>query len=214
MANLKEKLFGLIDNGAANAMTLLDTINKTVDSIDWDAQFSSLNEMKESLLKKGEELIGDFNELMKQVKDTISDFKVIVPFNESIGEKFDCKVEGNMLVVEVTFKDETSERSNKTKVMIPENCDIEKLDKSYDSLKKTMTIIIPKKIIDPTDVKEEKVGFKLKKSATSPKKGAEETHETSTSKLLKKFRENASKSPRVTQRGANGRFVKKNVSES
>ena len=134
IGNFKERLLSLIDNGATNAMSLFDTMNKTIDSIDWDAQFESLNTMKDSLLKKGEELMGEFNELMKQVKNNISDFEVIVPFNEAIGENIDCKVDGDKLTVEVTYEDENSSRSNKTTVKIPQNCDVEKMTQKYDNL--------------------------------------------------------------------------------
>ena len=83
MANFKERLLSLIDNGASRAMDLFDTMNETINSIDWDSQFNSLNEMKDSLIKRGNELLGEFNELMKQVKNNITDFEVIVPFDES-----------------------------------------------------------------------------------------------------------------------------------
>ena len=85
MANLKERLLGLIDNGTSAALNLVDKMNETINSIDWDEQFESLNTVKDSLLKKGNELLGEFNELMKQVKNNISDFEVTVPFDESLG---------------------------------------------------------------------------------------------------------------------------------
>ena len=205
MENFKERLLSLIDNGATNAMSLFDTMNKTIDSIDWDAQFESLNTMKDSLLKKGEELMGEFNELMKQVKNNISDFEVIVPFNEAIGENMDGKVDGDKLTVEVTYEDENSSRSNKTTVKIPQNCDVEKMTQKYNKENKTMTISIPKIITEPT--KEEE-------------KGEEESHDAS-SKLLRRFRqthvgsratttqETPTEAPKSQPRGANGRFVKR-----
>ena len=97
MANLKEKLLGLMDNGVSQAMKLVDTIQETMDGIDWDEQFEFLNEKKEAMLKKGEELLGDFNELMKQVKNNLTDFEVTVPFDEALGEKFSYAVEGNKI---------------------------------------------------------------------------------------------------------------------
>lgn len=211
MGNFKEKLLGLIDNGTSTAMDLFGTMKNTIDSIDWDEQFNSLNEVKESLLKKGNDLLGEFNELLKQVKNNITDFEVIVPFDESLGEKFECNVEDGKLIVEVSFKDENTERSNKTTVNIPQNCDVEKMTHKYNNVNKTMTIIIPKVIVEPTEKKEDETpGYKLKKTTATPKKEVEETHQAE-SKLLKKFRENTAKaSGRVVMpRSANGRFVKR-----
>lgn len=215
MGNFKERLLGLIDDGACAAKTMIDTVNETMNSIDWDAQFNSLVDMKNSLLEKSNQLFGEFNELMKQVKNNITDFEVIVPFDETLGEKFECKVENGNLIVEVTFKNDTTERSNKTTVMIPKNCDIEKMTQKYNAVNKTMTVIIPKIIVEPKKEEEEtKNGFKLSKMATPNKKVVnEETHQTE-SKLLKKFRENTRASQvnraSATPRGANGRFVKRN----
>ena len=220
MANFKERLLSLIDNGASRAMDLFDTMNETINSIDWDSQFNSLNEMKDSLIKRGNELLGEFNELMKQVKNNITDFEVIVPFDESLGEKFECKVEDGKLIVEVTFKDENTERSSKTATSIPQNCDVEKMTHKYNAANKTMTVIIPKVIVEHEKNDEEKLkGYKLSKMATTKKKAEEESHQAE-SKLLKKFRE-ASKSTRVMThptatampRGANGRFVKRKKTE-
>ena len=212
MGNFRERLLSLIDNGASTAVNLFGSMRDTIDSIDWDEQFKSLNEVKDSLLKRGNELIGDFNELLKQVKNNISDFEVIVPYDESLGEKFECNVEDGKLMIEVSFKDDTTERSNKTTVSIPENCDLDKMSHKYNAVNKTMTVIIPKVIIEPTEKKEEKEsGYKLKKAATPKKKDVEEPHQAE-SKLLKKFRENTAKATRVvTPRAANGRFVKKNI---
>ena len=63
MANLKEKLLGLMDTGVSQAMKLVDSINETIDGIDWDEQFESLNSVKDSLIEKGNSLLSDFNEL-------------------------------------------------------------------------------------------------------------------------------------------------------
>ena len=210
MGNFKEKLLCLLDNGACTAMDLFGTMKSTIDSIDWDDQFKSLNEVKESLLKKGNDLLGEFNELLKQVKNNITDFEVIVPYDESLGEKFECNVENGKITIEVSFKDVNTERSNKTTVNIPENCDVEKMSHKYNAANKTMTVIIPKVVNEP-EVKEKESGYKLNKSATTKRKANEETHQAE-SKLLKKFRENTARATRVvTPRAANGRFTKKNV---
>ena len=223
MANLKERLLGLIDNGTSAALSLVDRMNETINSIDWDEQFESLNTVKDSLLKKGNELLGEFNELMKQVKNNISDFEVTVPFDESLGEKFESKIEDGKLIVEVTFKDEHTERSNKTAVTIPQNCDIEKKTEKYNAVTKTMTVIIPKVINEPKEeVKTEKkksTRYKVSRVAATKKEAKEDTTshaQEAASKLLKKFRENSAKTAtKVVQqsRAANGRFVKRTPSE-
>jgi len=210
MGNFKEKLFGLIDNSVDATMGLVDTINGTLGSIDWNLQFNSLMEMKDSLLQKSNDLLDEFNELMKQVKNNLSDFEVIVPFDETLGEKFETKVEDGKLTVEVSFEDENTTRSNKTTVKIPENCDVEKMTTKVNALAKTMTVIIPKIVVEPKEEKKEE-GFKLKHHATPRKKVAEpsaETHDAE-SKLLRKFRENARATKVVTPRAANGRFTKR-----
>lgn len=206
MANFKEKLLGLMDTGVSQAMKLVDSINETIDTIDWDEQFEFLNEKKEAMLKKGEELLGEFNELMKQVKNNLSDFEVTVAFDETLGEKFDAKVEDGKLFIEVSFKDEHTERSNKTTVLIPENCDVAKMTQKYNSLAKTMTVVIPKVIVEPTEKKEE--GYKLRKAATPRKKVETPESHDAASKLLKKFKENTERTNGV-KRAPNGRFVRR-----
>ena len=216
MANLKETLLGLVDVSARQTKNILDSMNETFNSIDWDSQIKTFNDMKDSFLKKSNEILGEFNDLLKEVKNNITDFEVIVPYDMSIGEKFDHKIEGNKLIVEVTFEDENSERSNKTTVTIPQNCDVEKLTTKYNSVNKTMTVIIPKVIVEPKEEpKEEKKAsttYKLHSAATPKKKVAEKKEQTpeehqAASKLLKKFKENTS----GMRRAANGRFVKRNA---
>jgi hypothetical protein len=214
MGNFKERLLGLIDNGTETALGLFDSMKTTIDSIDWDEQFKSLNDVKDSLLKKGNDLLGEFNELLKQVKNNITDFEVIVPFDEAIGEKFECNVEDGKLIVEVSFKDENTERSNKTTVNIPQNCDVEKMTRKYNPVNKTMTVVIPKVINEPSEEKkvdEKPEGYRLKKTSTTPRrKKVEEQPHAVESKLLKKFRENTARATRVvTARASNGRFTKK-----
>ena len=215
MANLKETLLGLVDVSARQTKNILDSMNETFNSIDWDSQIKTFNDMKDSFLKKSNEILGEFNDLLKEVKNNITDFEVIVPYDMSIGEKFDHKIEGNKLIVEVTFEDENSERSNKTTVTIPQNCDVEKLTTRYNSVNKTMTVIIPKVIVEPKEEPKEKktsTTYKLHSAATPKKKVAEKKEQTpeehqAASKLLKKFKENTS----GMRRAANGRFVKRNA---
>jgi hypothetical protein len=211
MANLKERLLGLVDISTRQTKNLLDSMNETINSIDWDAQVKTLTDMKDSLLKKGNELLGEFNELMKEVKNNLTDFEVTVPFDEALGEKFEYAIENGKLTVEVSYKDETTERSNKTVVSIPQNCDVTKASTKFNGVTKTMTVIIPKTIVENEEKAEEEEkphGFKLRNS-TTPKKKVEtpEEHQAS-SKLLKKFHESTGGS---LKRDGKGRFVKRNA---
>ena len=220
MANLRETLLGLVETSTRQTKNILDSMNETINSIDWDAQVKTFNDMKDSFLKKSNELLGDFNELLKEVKNNITDFEVTVPFDEALGEKFEYSIEDGKLTVEVSYKDDTTERSNKTVVSIPQNCDIEKVSTKCNTLNKTMTVIIPKAIVEPKEEeKAEEVetprGFKLRNAATPRKskvvfkKEEELEAHQAASKLLKKFRENTANGG--LKRDGKGRFVKRNA---
>lgn len=213
MANLRETLLGLVETSTRQTKNILDTVNETFNSIDWDAQIKTFNDMKDSFLKKSNELLGDFNELLKEVKNNITDFEVTVPFDEALGEKFNYSIEDGKLIVEVTFKDENTERSNKTTVNIPQNCDVEKVTTKCNALNKTMTVVIPKTIVETEEKAEEEKprGFKLRNATTPKTKNGEESPEAhqAASKLLKKFRENTANGG--LQRDGRGRFVKRNA---
>lgn len=211
MGSLKDKLLSLVETSTAQTRSLIDSMNETIDSIDWDTQVSVFNDMKDSLLKKSKEILGEFNDLLKEVKNNLTDFEVTVPFDESLGEKFEYSIEDDKLTVKVSFEDDNVKRCNTTTVNIPQNCDIEKLSTRYNNLAKSMTVIIPKVIIEPSvEAKKEEekptTSFKLHKTATTPKttkkEETPEEHQAS-SKLLKKFKEN------TVRRAANGRFVKR-----
>jgi hypothetical protein len=199
MANLKERLLSLVNNGANAATDLFATMNETMNAIDWDAQFKQLKDVRDAIAKKGNELFNEFDELMKQVKNSINDFEVSVPFDEASGEHFEYKIEDGKLLIEVTFEDENTTRSNKSKIAVPENCDVEKAFAKYNAASKTMTVVIPKMI---TEASAQKVAD-LNETHVSPK--TEETAEahTAESKILKKFRQNS------IPRAANGRFARR-----
>ena len=212
MGSLKDKLLSLVETSTAQTKSLIDSMNETIDSIDWDAQVSVFNDMKDSLLKKSKEILGEFNDLLKEVKNNLTDFEVTVPFDESLGEKFEYSIEDDKLTVKVSFEDDNVTRCNTTTVNIPQNCDIEKLSTRYNNLAKSMTVIIPKIIVEAKKEEEKPTtGFKLHKTATTPKttkkEETPEEHQAS-SKLLKKFKENANSGIR---RAANGRFIKRNA---
>lgn len=142
----RDRMLSLIDSSAQQAKSLVDVINDTFDKIDFDSSMDFLAEKRDSLLERGNSLLKDFGELLKQVKDSFNDFSVTVPFDEELGEVLEYKVEGDKLTVEVKFEDETSSRSNKTVVVIPANCDTSKVNKTINKVTKTAVISIPKRV--------------------------------------------------------------------
>lgn len=218
MKDFKSKLLGLIDNGASQAKSLIESFNDVVDSFDMNAQIEYFNEKKKELIKRSNELFGDFAELLKQVKESLTDFSVTVPFDESIGEKISYEVKDGKLEIEVTYNDETSSRKNSTTVVIPANCDLEQVSFTSNCTLKTATVTIPKKVIEP--IKEEAAPTEKPKKTVrkkAAKKAAEEAtpsndDETMThisSKLAQKLNQNGSKYAKILNRGANGRFVRR-----
>jgi hypothetical protein len=219
MKDFKNKLLGLIDNGASQAKSLIESFNDVVDSFDMNAQIEYFNEKKKELIKRGNELFGDFAELLKQVKESLTDFSVTVPFDESIGEKISYEVKDGKLEIEVSYADESQTRSNKTSVVIPTNCDLEQVSFTSNSTLKTATVTIPKKVIEP--IKEEAAPTEKPNKKTVRKKAAKKAAEEATpsndeetmthisSKLAQKLNQNGSKYAKILNRGANGRFVRR-----
>jgi hypothetical protein len=90
----------------------------------------------------------DFNDFMRTVKDSVSDFKVIIPFNEK-KEKFDINIEDGIITVKVTGKGTRRE----TKATIPSNCIIDKLERFVDKKKGNLVVVIPKDLTEDENVK-------------------------------------------------------------
>jgi hypothetical protein len=143
---LRDKMLSLIDSSALQAKNLVETINDTFGKINFDNHLSYLAEKRDSLIERGNSLMKDFGDLLKQVKDSFTDFSVTVPFDEEAGETLEYSVEGDKLTVEVKFQDDNTVRENKTVVTIPENCDTSKINKTLNKVTKTAVISIPKKV--------------------------------------------------------------------
>ena len=203
MKNLKDTFLTLIDNSANQAKSLVEDFNDIVNSFDWDAHFDFINERRRDLIRKSGELFSDFTDLLKQVRDGLTDFSVTVPFDESIGEKLSYEVVDGKLEVEVTYKDERTSKSYKTSVVLPNNSDIEHITVTKNETLKTATIVVPKIPIEIPNVEEKK-----KKTVKKKKVEAEETEHVS-SKLAKKLKQNVSKYDRVLNRDERGRFVRR-----
>ena len=142
----RDRMLSLIDSSALQAKSLVETINDTFEKIDFDSSMSFLAEKRDALMERGNSLLKEFGDLLKQVKDSLNDFSVTVPFDEELGETLEYSIEGDKLTIEVKFNDETSSRSNKTTVVIPANCDTSKVNKTINKVAKTAVISIPKKI--------------------------------------------------------------------
>ena len=91
----------------------------------------------------------DFNDAMKFIKDTVSDFKVIVPFNEA-NETFEYGVDGDEIIVTII----TSTGYRKTKASVPKNCLVDKMRHVINNKKNELIIIIPKDVKNDDKVKD------------------------------------------------------------
>lgn len=218
MVDFKNRLLRVIDNGASQAKTLIESFNDVIESFDLDAQIDYFNERKKELIKRGNDLFGDFADLLKQVKESITDFSVTVPFDESVGEKISYEVKDGKLEIEVSFADEYQTRSNKTSVVIPNNCDLEHISFNTNSNLKVATITIPKKVAQPTKeevtptVKPKKTVRKKATNKVAEEITSSENEETMThisSKLAQKLNQNGNKYAKMMKRDANGRFVRR-----
>jgi Icc-related predicted phosphoesterase len=155
MGTFRDSVLSLIDSSAQRAKNLVDTINDTFERIDFDSSMNFLSEKRDSLIERGNSLLKEFGDLLKQVKDSFNDFSVTVPFDESLGETLEYSIDGDKLTVEVKFNDETSSRCNKTVVIIPANCDTTRVSKTINNVAKTATIAIPK-VVEKNEEKENK----------------------------------------------------------
>lgn len=155
MGTFRDSVLSLIDSSAQRAKNLVDTINDTFERIDFDSSMNFLSEKRDSLIERGNSLLKEFGDLLKQVKDSFNDFSVTVPFDESLGETLEYSIDGDKLTVEVKFNDETSSRCNKTVVIIPANCDTTRVAKTINNVAKTATIAIPK-VVEKNEEKENK----------------------------------------------------------
>ena len=65
----------LIDDSERQMSSLMNEVQRAFDDFDFDARM-------DSVLESGRKAMAGFNDFIKTVKDTVSDFKVIIPFNE------------------------------------------------------------------------------------------------------------------------------------
>jgi HD superfamily phosphohydrolase len=145
MGILGNALSRLIDNGERQALSLLSEAQRAIDNFDFDATVDSIVEGSKSAF-------ADFNDLVKTIKDTVSDLKVTIPFN-SKKEKYEYSVKDGVLKVIVKGKGSVREASS----TIPSNCIIDKLSVFVDKKNGNLVITIPKDVTkDETLLKAQK----------------------------------------------------------
>lgn len=141
----KEKFLAAIDKRSSQARDLMSNFNDILDDIDWESKFDELNQAKKSLLRRGSELFDEMNDFLQEIKESITDFSVTVPFDSTSGEKYNYEIkDNNWLVITVSYDDGMTRKNNVTEAKIPEECDIEKLNVEVNS--STLVITIPKKV--------------------------------------------------------------------
>ena len=124
-----------------NALSLLSEAQRAIDSFDFDATV-------DSIVEGSKNAFAGFNDIMKNIKDTISDLKVIVPFNEK-KEKYEYSIEDGILKVTVRGKNSLRE----TSTTIPSNCIIDRLSVFVDKKKGNLIITIPKNLAEDENLK-------------------------------------------------------------
>lgn len=137
----------LIDDGERQALSFMDEVNRAFDNFDFDATI-------DSIMESGKNAIAGFNDFIKTVKDSVSDFRVIIPFDEK-REKFNISIDGNVISVKVTGKGTKRE----TKATIPSNCITDKVKHFVDKKKGNLVVVIPKDVAEDENLKKIKDTF-------------------------------------------------------
>lgn len=206
MGNLVNTLSRLIDNGQRQALSFLDEAQRAFDNFDFDATMNSL-------METGRTAFDGFGDFIKTVKDTVSDFKVIIPFNEKT-EKFDIKIEDGVITVKVNGKN----TKRKTTATIPSNCIVDDIKHFIDHKRGNLVVVIPKNVSDDENLKKFKdtVAGKVNDAASwlkdALKERADEVAATTKAPTTKPkaARKTNKVKPKVV-RDAKGRFVAKKV---
>ena len=142
----------LIDDGERQALSIMDEVNRAFDNFDFDATI-------DSIMESGKNAIAGFNDFIKTVKDSVSDFRVIIPFNEK-KEEFKYDIEGNILKVTVCSKNCIKNFSKReTTVTIPGNCMLDKISHTVDKKHGNLIVTIPKNVAEDENLKKIKDTF-------------------------------------------------------
>lgn len=139
-------LFKSMLSALNSANKMIDKLDKQTDMLFDDVDFNPI-------INKGKNLFNNVGGFIKEVKDTLTDLKVEVPYDKE-NDTLGFTTEGGVLTVEVKSKD--GKRQNAVSTTIPENAEVDKMTRSYDDEKKLLTFSIPKKK-DINAIKSEKV---------------------------------------------------------
>lgn len=205
MGIIGNALSRLIDNGERQALSLLSEAQRAINNFDFDATV-------DSIVEGSKNAFAGFNDIMKNIKDTISDLKVIVPFNEK-KEEFKYDIEGNILKVTVCSKNCIKNFSKReTTVTIPGNCMLDKISHTVDKKHGNLIITIPKNLAEDENIKKFKdtVASKANGTANWIKDALKERAEsvaasTSAPTSKPKSKHKAKVKPRIV-RGSDGKF--------
>ena len=146
----------LYDDTERQVTSLMRDINKAFDDFDFDATV-------DSIVKGSKSAFASLNDIAKSVKDTVSDLKVIIQYDEK-NEKFEYKVEDGILKVRVTGKNSVRE----TSATVPSNCLVDKITHYVDKKNGNLVVRIPKDVKNDENVK------KLKESVINTASGTAE----------------------------------------
>ena len=131
----------LYDDTERQVTSLMRDINKAFDDFDFDATV-------DSIVKGSKSAFASLNDIAKSVKDTVSDLKVIIQYDEK-KEKFEYKVEDGILKVRVTGKNSVRE----TSATVPSNCLVDKITHYVDKKNGNLVVRIPKDVKNDENVK-------------------------------------------------------------
>jgi hypothetical protein len=203
--DFRKSLLALVDSTSRRAASMIGDFNDTIQTLDWDNQMSYLRERRRELIERGNELLSDLSDYMKQVKESIKDFSVTVPCDTKNGEKLEYSIDGDTLTIEVKFEDEHTSKHNKMSVRIPKNSDVKNVKATFDKEACTATISIPK-ILQETEEsvedKDEAELFEEKPKTTRKYK------KRKTSKLEERLDEN------IRKVAPKRKYVRKTVNET
>lgn len=193
----------LIDDSERQMSSLMNEVQRAFDDFDFDARM-------DSVLESGRKAMAGFNDFIKTVKDTVSDFKVIIPFNEK-KEKFNIDIDDDVITVTVTGKG----TKRQTTATIPSNCFTDKMKHFIDRKNGNLVVVIPKDVAEDENIKKIKdtVSTAVNDTASWIKDALKERAEAvaasttaPTSKPNKDTKAHPGKKVHVT-RGKDGKFV-------
>ena len=200
MGILGNVLSRLIDSGERQALSFMSEAQRAFDNFDFDATV-------DSIVEGSKNVFADFSDFMKNIKETISDLKVIMPFNEK-KERYDYSIKDGVLKVTVRGKKSVRE----TSTTIPSNCIIDDLSVFVDTKNGNLIITIPKNVAEDENVKKFKESVTSKANSTASwikdalRERAKAVAASTTAPTSKPNKKNIGKTKPKIVRGSDGKF--------